>query len=407
MLNTINVNVTYDMTAFSCIPLAFITAALVRGATDPYAIYQQFYSDIQSVATGGNGTAPCRLVFYNDILGVLAPKSVPMGTTGVVSYNVNPGPPVLSPGPFILFAGGFTYYMYVHNTVVVDGWATQKSPPGYSQEEITQLFDNATQLLSKKTPHLHIVRDITLTKAYLKDVSAFLRNSPYFGTGVSGSGAPFSSVEGEVNTRSKFFGVLIPFQATMPRASRYIDYTSGDPISNFGLSLWPDFPTSFYQGAVPPTYKFLDLDEVLYSMMLIWQDAVIQFINDSTTEALTGDTIANLLAGMQVPWSTFRIALRQQVLWPNADSQMLGQGLSPETSSGGFSPFYVEVIVILLIQLFSYSFLGVLWRILECYVVETLNMLLRIIILRRIELYLFLFGVLLRILFLLILMWRQ
>jgi len=46
-----------------------------------------------------------------------------------------------------------------------------------------------------------------------------------------------------------------------------------------------------------------------------------------------------LLAGMQVPWSTFRIMLRQQVIRYFADSQSLGQAICPTTSMLGFQSF--------------------------------------------------------------------
>jgi len=336
LLNTINVPVSYDLVSFQSIPLAAVSAALTRGAPDPYAVYQQFYSDIQSIAAGLNGEVPVRLSFYNDILGVLAPKTVPMGTTGVISYNINPTPPGAPPGPLIIFTGGYIYYMYVPGGTPVSGWATQKAPPGYSPLEISEAFASAMQVLSKKVPHLRMLRDVQLSPAYLKDVSAFARNSPYYGSAPGNAGAPFSSTECEVNTRSKFFGVLIPFSNTMPRASRALEYTSGDPISNFGLGLWPDFKPEYYLGAVPPIYKFIDIDEILYSMMVIWQDAVIEYCNDSTA---TTDTIAFLLEGMGVPWSTFRIMLRQQLLWVFSDSAVLTQGMSAETSSGGFQQF--------------------------------------------------------------------
>jgi len=337
VLDTINVDVNYDPVSFYSIPLAFVTLGLINGGKDPYAAYKQFYSDIQSIATGGPGTAPARLSFYNDILGVLAPKVVPMGTTGVISYNVVPGPPVASPSNSITFSGGYEYYMLIPSNNVVSGWSTQQDGPSYTPEQISQTYLNYCEILSQKQGHLRLLRNVQLTEAYLKDISAFLRNSPYFGEGAGQVGGPFSSVEGEVPFRSKYFGVLIPFQPTMPRSSRLLDYTTGDPLSNFGLGLWNDFPTNYYQGAVTPTYKFLDLDEVLNTMMQIWQEAVIQYINDNLTSVT--DTVAFLVAGMGVPWSTFRIMLRQQILWIAAKSQGVAQTMSPETSTGGFQPF--------------------------------------------------------------------
>jgi len=334
VLSVITVQVQYDAVAFNCIPLTFITMGLTKGATDPYAAYILFYQDIQSIAANGLGVSPQRLRIFNEILGVLAPKSVPFGQQGVVTYTVSPPPNPEVPGSSLDLNNGLTFYMYVPDATVLNGWSLQIAPSAYSDVEISAAFNYFTNVLSDKVPHLLIDRDVQLGPKYLKDTSAFARNAPYYGYGPGG--APFSSIENEVPFKSNFFGVLVPYSNTMGRTSRDLDYTSGSSISNFGIGLLRDFTPNYYQSALTPIYKFIDLDEVLYNMMLIWQSAVINYAN---FENANNDTLLNLLAGMQVPWSTFRIMLRQQIIFYYANTQAIGQGLTPEVTPSGFLPF--------------------------------------------------------------------
>jgi len=336
VLKVIPVPIKIDQVSFNCIPCCEVSLALARGGVEPYAFYNSIYQDIYSIASGtltDQGTV--RLKVFDEIYGALSPKTVPF--RGIASLNYTIQPLAQTTTPFLSVLGGFTWYMYNPGGVDLGVWATQDPPAPLSDPEAVANYIANLNLVSGSEPHLTTVRNVGLGKRYEKDISAFTRNSPYYGQG-GGIGAPYSSVEGEVPYRSPMLGTLVKFSTDMPRASRKLDYSSGDSCSSWGIGATKHFKTSFYEGAVPPIYKFLDLSELVGYMCVILGSAIELFYKDAGP-GIGADTLAALQAGMGCTYTQFVIMVRQQICWWFNESQSVGQFLTPDNCPLGDGPF--------------------------------------------------------------------
>jgi hypothetical protein len=333
VLTEIDIFTTINQNAVYGIPAGLVSLALSRGATDPYAVYTVIYNDVISLLNGSYGSTGSRLNFANHIYASLTPKTVPYRTKGSVSYtitNLDNSPP-----GDLLAIRGKVYYMYNVGSTYTSGFLIQDPTGLYPPDEANTLYINAMTKLAGKLPHTRFERDVQLYPTYQKDVSAFQRCSSYYGVG-EGPGSPYVSVECEVPTLSPMLGVLEQFDNLTPRSSRLLTYASGDACSNYGIGALDCFPTAYYRGAVAPIYKFLDIGEVMSYLSFIMINALPQkfsSLTDNTTQDLDF-----LLGGFTFSYSMFQLALRQQLLWMFADSQCLGQFLSPNTEVGSFFP---------------------------------------------------------------------
>jgi len=333
ILNSFPIMVAADAASFYSIPCAFVSFALTRDCTDPFAIYTLAYTDAASIAQSGTGLAPLRLKFMNDILGALAPKSIPF-RNGSISYQLSGINP--APQDSITLDGGLNYYMYVRSGSYIGVWATQVAPGPYNATQIADFYTNAVNAIAKKTPHLQAVRNVELSSMFLRDGSAFVQVSPYFGQG-AGVGSPYQSVELEVPFMSRLLGTFQAYNTINPRASRFFLPSTGDSISNYGLGLLGDFPVSRYKGALPPIYKFLDITEFIHSLMVAYIAAITAYFE--INPKIESDVFAMLTGGLGCTYTQFLIMVRQQLLWVFSDSQNIAQALCPQVGTGAFQAF--------------------------------------------------------------------
>jgi hypothetical protein len=326
-----------DQNSFEFLPVGLVSLAMVRSLDEPYLFYLGNYNDIYDIATGGTGTATNRLRFQNDLYMALAPKTIPFRNDGIVAYKFTKMA-TTTPPPVLNLDGGLFYYMYEDAGGTFLGvWRRQQPPSGpINEQTINDAYLKAENLLSDKVKHLQLQRNVGLSKRYAKDASAFARMLSYYGQG-AGIGSPNSSIELEVPFSSRLLGTLQPFDPTIPRSSRYLAYTSGDSISNWSLGALPEFPTSFYNGALAPIYKFLDLTEVVHALLSMYISAIQSFV--SSTPNLTTEEITRITSGFGCTYTQFFIMVRQQVLYMFRDSQCVGQGLTFSRLNTGFRPF--------------------------------------------------------------------
>jgi len=333
VVKEISVTVPIDANSFLGIWIAQISLAQVRGQSMPYAAYQAYYSDLYSLATSGVGTAITRLQYFNDILADIVPKNVPFRDGSIYfSWTNLPG----LPGPALPAVGGLYYYMYVNEGAFLGVWATQVAPPVYGPGDITNTYVKYIDALAGNRQHNKAVRDVPLGARYKNDASAFARASAYYGRGI-GVGAPYESVELEVVFKSNMLATLVSYMPMQPRSSRYLSYSSGDSCSNWGIGALDVWNTSFYDGAVAPIYKFLDLNEVSHLLISALVEALQNYVNKNPE--LSSYTIGQLTGGLGCTWSQWLIMLRQQILWMFADSQCIAQCLSPQVATGAFTAF--------------------------------------------------------------------
>jgi len=332
-IKEIPIAVQIDPISFYFIPIAQLTMGMIRNVKDPFAVYTAYYQDQYSLASVGVGQVTTRLNYFNEILAALCPKNVPF-RGGSVYYSWLNIPTI--PGPVLTIPDGFNYYMYVPSTTTSGVWATQVVPPAYSASEVTDAYSSNIEALGGNRIHNKVVRNVPLGTRYATDGSAFARVSPYYGTG-AGVGSPYFSNELEVPFLSNLLSALVSFSSQQPRASRSLDYSSGDACSNYGIGALDVWNMSYYNGAVAPIYKFIDLAEIMHTLVQSVVSAIQKFI--TANAEIDSDTAALLTGGFGCTWSQYFIMLRQQILWMFADSQALAQFLSPQTGRGAFIPF--------------------------------------------------------------------
>jgi len=337
VVTNININTPINQTAFQFIPVGIVTLAMNRGYNVPYLFYLGIYDDIYSIATGGPGTAVNRLGYQNDIYIALAPKTIPFRQTGAIGFKFTQFASS-PPGSFLTLDGGLFYYMYESAGAMLGVWALQ-DPPSYAinPETIADGYATALQLLTGKAKHLQLVRGVDMSKRYARDASAYARNSVYYGQGAGSTGGPNVSLELEVPFSSRMLGTLQNFDPLAARSSRVLTYASGDSISNWSIGALPTFFTSYYNGAITPFYKFLDLTELVHALLTAYIQAIELYI--ASTPNLTTELAALLTGGFGCTYTQFFIMVRQQVAYMFNDSQAIGQGITPSTSVNGFRPF--------------------------------------------------------------------
>lgn len=329
ILTTIPVTVQYDVTSLLIQPVGLISLAFARGLRAfSYSAYKVILSDFLSVANGGNGTAPSRFNYQNIIYGSIVPKTIPFRQ--VCGLKITPQTITVVPDPVII-VNGKSYYMYNVDTVGPD-WTIQVAPPSTTEEEDAANYGTLQSFLGGRQKHNKVVRNITLSPKYLKDGSAFCRVSPYYGIG-GGVGAPYCSTEFELPFFSNLLGTFTAFAPETPRVSRVFDKMSGDACSNYAIGVLDAFPTAYYRGAVPPIYKFLDLNELAAILAAFMAAARKMFTNNKNE---IDDNNGFLNSSFSFTYQIFLLMLRQQVLWMFSDSQCLGQFQSFQTGTNSF-----------------------------------------------------------------------
>jgi len=210
-------------------------------------------------------------------------------------------------------------------------WNTQSAPGVFTAEQLAEVYNAALASVSGDLPHTKYVKNVQLTAMYAKDASAYSRNSLYYGAGCA-VGSPYGSCEGETAFNSRILGTFTKFDPSTPRSSRFLRNTSGDSCSNYAIGALDIFPTSYYNGAVPPIYKFLDIDELCFTMgaMLSYAYKQRKELPISPEDAVTFDS------GFGTSYQAFSLMVRQQVLAMFNDSQNLAQFIVPDTAGTGF-----------------------------------------------------------------------
>jgi len=326
VLKEIPVAVVVNSNALAALPCALVTMALVNGGEDPFAFYKTIYSDVVSIIQGTASIVNSRLQYQNEIYGSLTPKTVPYKYPTELSYSYLPFDN--DPPDEFYDVRGKKFYMYVP----IGGnlsFELQGPPPAYSLEQQLSIYSDSISLLAGTKKHNQVIRNTNLSPEYLRDSSAFARNSPYYGQGAY-NGSPYGSVESEVPFKSNLLGCLTSFDSLTPRSSRNLRITSGDMCSNFGIGALDAFDTDKYQGAVPPIYKFLDINELGYIMATSLAQALTLIGN-------TGNAITTtyLTTGFPFTWGAFILMLRRQLMYMFSDSQALGQFMVPDNAGNG------------------------------------------------------------------------
>jgi len=335
VITSINIAPIFDSTAFSLIPVGLVSLALVRNCADSYAVYQNIYNDISNIAQSGFGVAPSRLWFASEIYGALSPKTIPF-RDGSISYGAT-GFTGTPPGPEIPVDGGYNYYMYIPSDNVIGYWATQVPAAAYSNEAIATAYIKAMNALAGNETHNKIFHTAQLGSSYLKDGSAFASNSPYYGQGGGISASPYSSTELEVPFKAPALGVLTMFNPAIPRSSRVLNITTGDACCNYAMGALQKIPLSYYNSAITPVFKFIDVTEIVASMLFSLAQALEGLYRSQNPP--DDDIFLICTAGLGCTYTQFFIAVLQQLKWMFSDSQCLAQFMCPQTSSGGFQSF--------------------------------------------------------------------
>jgi len=339
VLPVISVPVVVNEESLWAWPLGLLSLAMVRGVkVDSYAVYSEMFLDLCAVMTSSPSPVNVRLSYLNDILASFQPKTVPFRLTTKLTYSYNAFSTDL-PGP-IFTLRGYNYYMYNIASDSTD-FGVQTAPPSFDAQERLAIYGDAMGLLAGTKKHNALIKKVdfgsTTDKspgsAYINDSSAFARNSPYYGD-AAGVGSPYGSLESEVPFKSPLLGVLTQYDPGQPRASRRLRVTSGDSCSNLAIGALDKFPTPFYDGAVPPIYKFLDINEVAFSLGVSVANALTKMYTVPNPDS-------NVFQTTGFPWTyqQFLLALRQQVLAMFCDSQCIGQFMAPDkTGSNLWEP---------------------------------------------------------------------
>jgi len=301
-----------------------------------YAVYCALFSDLQSICNNGTGTTTNRLVYLNEIYSAFSPKTIGF-LTGKLSYtwaNMN----IFSPSP-ILTINGYNYCLG-YNDLVDDGSLQEMQAPVSNPSDIQVLasYSEFLNTMGEKQGRnvFKVVRNVQLGKIFEKNASPFARSSPYYGQGSCSSGAPWSSVELETFFDSPILSTFCAYDPnTDRRASRVLRIGSGDTCSTLGLPLLPFWSLRMYDLKKPVIYKFIDFDEIVF-VYLQWICAGKTKFSQILTEYNPG-----LYDVFPFPLDVVYTAIRQNILAAFADSQAIGQFLSPETSPQGFQAFRV------------------------------------------------------------------
>jgi len=332
VIKTINISTVLDVTSVQTMFCALVTMGLVRKAADPYAVYQGYFNDVVALFTGQVGTVPSRLRYLNRILGSVVPKSIPFRDDGVINYTYK-NLQISLPGSTIAIRSK-NYYMFIPSLASVNGYQLQVAPPVYSDQLILNAYLNSMQMLSSKSKHCEVLRNVDLEKAFLRDASSFGRYSSYFGNG-GGVGTFYGSAEFEVPVKSPMLAVLQQFDPSYPRAARNFEKCAGDACCNYGIGALDAFNTKFYQGAIPPIIKCLDLYELCLMLAVCMRAAIIDKLNNPPNASIG----ARLDNGMSMTWRQFQLMVRKQIDWMFADSAPLVQFFAANTTNGPWEAF--------------------------------------------------------------------
>jgi len=333
IVTTISVKVSPETQAVNALPYGLVSMAMSRQVSNPYAFYLAIYEDIVDIMKGGVGVRTSRLAYLNSILAAYAPKTVPFKLNTTFAFEFNTDALVQVP-PAQYTLRSYTYYMWLPSNITIGQFKKQVPPGAVTDDDITSTYIEGLNLLAGKESQISIVRNVDLSTYYLKDCSAYARNSPYYGEGVAEVGSPYGSCECEVPYKSPLLGTLTTFNAQDPRSSRKLRLTSGDSCSNFAIGANRYFPTASYNSAIPPIYKFLDFNELAYM--------IAESIGQALTMSSATPTTANfnqLQGGIPISYYTFLLLLRQQIMWMFTDSQCLAQFLTFDSGLNDFEPF--------------------------------------------------------------------
>lgn len=314
--------------AIEALPLAIIARGILfkqnTAASPIYWAYYAFMKDIIAIMSNQVTQVTSRLKYVTDIIASWQPKTVPF-KTGTLSYGWKNTSAITIPN--VITVRNYKTYLYIPDSTTYGVWLTQTAPPNPTDdpEAFAKLSEVYTVVGNERHPALQFQK-ITDDSPYSDDTSAFAACSLYYGAGnIPGVGASMS-VENEVPFYSRILAGSNILDINEGRVARNFGLASGDTTAAFGLPFLPGFNHKFYKTAYPIQYKFLDIDEVVYTLQCYYLKLVALGIqNRGTSYNATTD-----FAYMPFPYSAqqFRIAVRQALLSFFAASAPLTQFLN-------------------------------------------------------------------------------
>jgi len=148
--------------------------------------------------------------------------------------------------------------------------------------------------------------------------------------------SPYSSTELEVAFKSPALGVLTMYNPLIARTSRVLNITTGDSCCNYAMGALKGFPLDYYNSALTPIFKFIDVTEIVNALLFSLANAMQQYFRQYSDDP---DVFNIVTAGFGCTYTQFFIMVLQQLKWMFSDSQCLAQFLCPQTSTGGFQSF--------------------------------------------------------------------
>jgi len=305
-----------------------------------YWAYFAFIHDVIAVMTAMISQVTGRLRYVNEILGSLAPKSVPFRGVGSIAYSW--GNSVAAAVPTSTYVvRGFTTYMYVQSATTLGPWRLQIAPPAVPDTATsTSTLALAYNLLTdnKTSSLLSFTKGTTLGTLYTGDVSAFAQSATYYGGGNTSSNGPAYSSEAEVPFRSIILSNFVDFTA-FGRVSRFLKFGSGDTTCAFGLGALPQMKLNYYNTAFAPIYKFIDAQEVVATLVYWYQQLSAQAANELTSGPAPDN--AFVFTPFAFTAVQFEITVRQCLMALFNDTQALAQFLTPSQTPNGFEAFRI------------------------------------------------------------------
>jgi len=118
------------------------------------------------------------------------------------------------------------------------------------------------------------------------------------------------------------------------RVSRFLKYGSGDSTSAFNFGALPNFKMEWYKTAYAPIYKFIDLQEVVLTLVYWYQNLTAQ----QAKQYPDGPSDLELDSATQKFYTArqFGIAVRQVIMSIFNDTQSGSQFLRPSIQANGF-----------------------------------------------------------------------
>jgi len=300
-----------------------------------YWAYLAFVNDLVAVMNQKISNVTGRLEYINEILSAYQPKSVPFKGVGEIAYYWDNATSV-SPTNVVTVRGFGTYYWESQPSGVGPWNHIQLAPPSpTSDDETTSALARVYNLLSTSSMiGQRYIKGTDLGSIFAKDVSGFAQVLNYYGSGNSVATGPAQSSENEVLFKSIILAVMCNFVTNGTRVSRFLKFGSGDSTCAFGLGALPNFKMDWYRTCFAPIYKFIDLQEVVATLVYWYQALTAQ----QAKLTPTGPSDLTLSSAVQKFYTArqFGIAVRQTIMSIFNDTQSCAQFMRPSDTPNGF-----------------------------------------------------------------------